>query len=244
MDLSIVIPCFNEQDNVELLAAGLLPVLAELGRDRSVELLFVDDGSTDRTADLLESTFDSARVIRHRTNRGLGGALRTGFAQAQGDVIVCCDSDSTYSYTLIPQLLDLLEPGVDIVTGSCYHPLGSVENVPAFRIFFSKTASFMYRLLLRWDVHTYTCVFRAYRRRVVETTQFESNDFLSVTELLANAMCMGYAVRELPCTLRVRRYGQSKAKVSRIIRLHLRFQWQLVRRRASSTASQLERTSM
>jgi dolichol-phosphate mannosyltransferase len=243
MDLSIIIPCFNEQDSIELLAAGLLPVLVELRRSRSVELLFVDDGSTDRTADVLEATFGDARVIRHGTNRGLGGALRTGFAQAQGDVIICSDSDSTYSYTLIPQLLDLLAPGIDIVTCSCYHPLGAVENVPASRIFFSKAASFIYRVLLRWDIHTYTCVFRAYRRRVIETTRFESNDFLSVTELLANAMCMGYAVRELPCTLRVRRYGQSKAKVARIIRSHLRFQWQLLQRRASSAARRLERTS-
>ena len=155
---------------------------------------------------------------------------------------MCSDSDSTYAYNLIPQLLALLEPHVDIVTGSCYHPRGGVENVPAQRVFFSKSASLMYRVILRWDIHTYTCMFRAYRRRVIETTAFESNDFLSVTELLANAICQGYVVRELPCTLRVRRYGQSKARVARIIRSHLRFQVQLLRRRAAPLRSIGERT--
>lgn len=236
MDLSIVIPCFNEKENVELLAAGLGPVLEDLRRARSVELVFVDDGSSDGTGDLLETRFGDdpdARVIRHERNRGLGGALRTGFAQARGEVIVCSDSDSTYSYTLIPRLLELLEPGIDIVTGSCYHPLGAVENVPTYRVLLSKAASLMYRVILRWDIHTYTCMFRAYRRRVIETVAFESDGFLGVTELLANAVDAGYGVGELPCTLRARQYGQSKARVMQIIRSHLRFQWQLMRRRVA-----------
>jgi dolichol-phosphate mannosyltransferase len=234
MDVSIVIPCFNEKDNVEFLASGLGPVLEELRRERSVELVFVDDGSSDGTGDLLETQFGDdpeARVIRHERNRGLGGALRTGFAQARGEVIVCSDSDSTYAYTLIPRLLELLEPGVDIVTGSCYHPQGAVENVPTYRVLLSKAASLMYRVILRWDIHTYTCMFRAYRRRVIETVAFESDGFLGVTELLANAVDAGYGVAELACTLRARRYGQSKARVLQIIRSHLRFQWQLLRRR-------------
>jgi dolichol-phosphate mannosyltransferase len=242
MDLSIVIPCFNEQASIELLAAGLNPVLDDLRRDRSVELVFVDDGSTDRTSELLRSSFPFASIIRHSTNRGLGAALRTGFVNSHGDVIVCSDSDSTYAYNLIPELLALLEPGVDIVTGSCYHPRGRVQNVPTHRIFLSKSASLLYRLILRWDIHTYTCMFRAYRRRVIETTSFESDGFLGVTELLANAISQGYVVRELPCTLRVRRYGQSKAKVARIIRSHLRFQWRLLRRRLSPQSELRQRT--
>jgi dolichol-phosphate mannosyltransferase len=236
MDLSIVIPCYNEKDNIELLATGLAPVVAELRRHQQVELVFVDDGSTDGTGDLLEASFGAdahVRVIRHDRNRGLGGALRTGLSHASGQVIVCSDSDSTYSYSLIPDLLERLGRGVDIVTGSCYHPDGGVENVPAYRVLLSKGASFMYRVILRWDIHTYTCMFRAYRGHVIETVSFQSDDFLSVTELLANSVMQGYTVGELPCTLRVRRYGQSKAKVARIIRSHLRFQWELLRRRAS-----------
>ena len=108
-----------------------------------------------------------------------------------------------------------------------------VENVPTYRVVLSKAASLMYRVILHWDIHTYTCMFRAYRRRVIETVGFESDGFLGVTELLANAVDAGYGVGELPCTLRARRYGQSKARVLQIIRSHLRFQWQLVGRRVA-----------
>jgi dolichol-phosphate mannosyltransferase len=203
-----------------------------LRRDRTVELILVDDGSTDGTGDLLEDRFGAdpgVIVLHHASNRGLGAALRTGFARAAGDVIVSTDSDSTYPYPLILPLLDLLGPGVDIVTASCYHPQGGVDNVPAYRVFLSKSASLMYRVILDWRIHTYTCMFRAYRRQVLAKTAFDSDGFLSVTELLANAMVGGCVVRELPCVLRSRRYGASKARVARIVRSHLRFQWQLIR---------------
>jgi dolichol-phosphate mannosyltransferase len=233
-DISLVIPCFNEADNVETIAVELRPVVAQLRAERTVELIFVDDGSTDGTGDLLEALLrddPAARVIRHDRNRGLGAALRTGFGQASGAIIVTTDSDATYPFSLIPSLLDRLEPGVAVVTGSCYHPDGGVADVPGYRVFLSRSASLMYRLLLDPGIHTYTCLFRAYRGEVVRTAPFHADGFLGVTELLANAVLAGYTVRELPCTLRVRRYGQSKAKVARIILAHLRFQWGIVRRR-------------
>lgn len=233
MDLTIVIPCFNEADNVAGLMSDLMPVVERLRLGRSVELLFVDDGSTDGTGAALDDCFSGAsdaRVIHHQRNRGLGAALRTGFQYALGDVIVTTDSDATYSFALIPRLLQELEPGTDVVTGSCYHPDGDVENVPAYRLLLSRTASVMYRLLVDRNIHTYTCMFRAYRRQVLHTVPFESDDFLAVTELLVNTRRMGYTVHELPCTLRVRRYGASKARVARIALSHFRFQWRLLRR--------------
>lgn len=232
VDLTIIIPCFNEVDNVDNIAHRLPPVLERLRIEYSVELLFVDDGSTDGTGDLLAERFrddSTIRIIRHECNRGLGAGLRTGFLHARGDVVVTADSDATYPFSLIRPLLDRLEPDVDIVTGSCYHPQGRVANVPRYRIFLSRSASLLYRLLVNRTVHTYTCLFRAYRREVVETVPFASDGFLSVTELLVNAILMGYTVRELPCTLQARRYGVSKARVARIIRAHLRYQWQLIR---------------
>jgi dolichol-phosphate mannosyltransferase len=232
MDLTIVVPCFNEVDNVAGLVSDLRPVVERLRRDRTVELLFVDDGSSDGTAALLDDRFSAesdTRVIRLGRNRGLGAALRTGFQHASGEVIVATDSDASYAFVLIPKLLAALGPGIDVVTGSCYHPDGGVENVPRYRLLLSRTASALYRVLVDASLHTYTCMFRAYRRRVLDTVPFESNDFLAVTELLVNAVRMGYAVRELPCTLRVRRYGTSKARVMRVARSHLAFQWQLLR---------------
>jgi dolichol-phosphate mannosyltransferase len=226
-DVSVVIPCFNEAPNVAVLAGELLPVVTELRRDRSVEIVFVDDGSVDGTGDLLESlaaAYTDARVVRHERNRGLGAALRTGFHHARGSVVVTTDSDATYPFSLIPALLERLDSATDVVTASCYHPHGGVSNVPGYRVFLSRSASLIYRLLVNRDLHTYTCMFRAYRRQVLETVPFASDGFFAVTELLVGAMRSGYVIRELPCTLRVRRYGVSKAKLLRTILSHLRFQ--------------------
>lgn len=240
MDISLVIPCRDEADNIPILQNELMPVVAELRRERSVELVFIDDGSLDGTGDRLEEAFaedPNARVVRHPSGLGLGAGVRTGFQHSTGSIVVTTDCDASYPFSLIPSLLDLMEPGVDIVTASCYHPAGGVENVPSYRIFLSKSASFMYRVLLNWRIHTYTCLFRAYRREVVEQAAFESNDFLGVTEVLANAILDGRVVRELPCVLRARRYGTSKARVARIIRSHLKFQWAILTRRRGRAAS-------
>ncbi|MFN8637779.1 MAG: glycosyltransferase family 2 protein [Chloroflexota bacterium] len=231
MDLSLVIPCRDEAENVQLLVRELTPVLQQLRETRSVELVLVDDGSTDGTGDLLRQAFTDdplVSIVPHNPGRGLGAAVRTGFRHSTGDVVVTTDCDASYPFHLIPSLLGLLRPGVDVVTASCYHPAGAVENVPGYRVFLSKSASLLYRILLDRKIHTYTCLFRAYRRPVVDTCEPESDGFLGVTEVLASAILAGFTIRELPCTLRARRYGQSKAKVARIIRSHLRYQAGLI----------------
>jgi len=232
--LSIVIPCYNEADNVPGLETDLLPVVDRLSKNRQwqhVEIIFVDDGSTDNTARLLETEFgnrEHVKLIRHGVNKGLGAALRTGFEAASGDVILSTDSDATYPFTEIELMLERLTPEVDIVTASPYHPQGGIDNVPGYRIFLSKGASLLYRILVNPRLHTYTSMFRAYRRPVLEKSRHESNGFLGVTEILVRAMLSGAKVAEHPCRLRVRRYGQSKAKLVRITRSHLNFQGQVL----------------
>lgn len=227
MYLSLVIPCYNESDNIAQLHQQLSAIQPELERRGGFELVLVDDGSSDDTFARLSSTFaawENARIVQHERNRGLGAALRTGFAQAHGEVIVTTDSDGTYPFTSIPALLDMLQPGIDIVTASPYHPSGGVDGVPAYRLLFSKGASAMYRVLLDPRLHTYTAMYRAYRREVIERIPTSSDGFLMVTELLVGALLAGYHAAEFPAVLRVRRYGQSKARVWQITRSHLRFQ--------------------
>lgn len=231
MDLSLVIPCRDEAENVQLLVRELTPILQQLRATRTVELVLVDDGSTDGTGDLLTGAFENdplVRIVRHQPGRGLGAAVRTGFRHSTGDIVITTDCDASYPFELIPALLERLTPDVDVVTASCYHPGGGVENVPGYRILLSKSASLMYRVLLDARVHTYTCLFRAYRRPVVETCEPDSDGFLGVTQVLASAILNGFTVRELPCVLRARRYGQSKARVARIIRSHLAYQAGLI----------------
>jgi len=234
VDLSIIIPCYNEADGVETLRERMLHVLPELRRRGSVELLLIDDGSRDATWALLQAAFGDvpeARTFQHERNRGLGVALRTGFAHARGAIIVTCDSDGTYPFDEIPALLDRLTPELDLVTGSPYHPGGGIENVPAYRVMISKSASLCYRLLVDWRIHTYTALFRACRREVIDQITTHADGFLMVTELLVEARLAGFTVAEYPAVLRVRQYGQSKARVLQITGTHLRYMAGLIGRR-------------
>jgi dolichol-phosphate mannosyltransferase len=246
-NLSLIIPCYNEVDNVGKLRDELFPIVCQLLQPKSlpemaissVEVIFVDDGSKDGTGLALQEVFGQQRevatsaavtvhILVHPVNRGLGAALRTGFAAASGDIIVTTDSDGTYSFAEIPALLSHLTPDVDIVTASPYHAQGDVDGVPGYRLFLSKGASALYRLLADRRVHTYTALFRAYRRSVIKNVPFESNGFLGGTELLVNAMRMGYQVAEYPTVLHSRVHGQSKAKLARTIRAHLHFQAEML----------------
>jgi len=236
MDLSIVIPCYNEVDNVTKIQTELFPVVHQLAQTQAVEVIFVDDGSRDGTWQAFTTAFRQAdqppnvtlKFERHPVNRGLGAAIRTGLAAASGDIIVTTDSDGTYKFSEIPTLLSYLTPDVDIVTASPYHPQGGIKNVPKYRLILSQGASALYRILARWNIHTYTALFRAYRRQVADDVPFESNGFLGGTELMINAIRMGYTVAEYPTVLHSRVNGTSKAKLARTIKSHLRFQLQVV----------------
>ncbi|BCX02935.1 MAG: glycosyl transferase [Candidatus Roseilinea sp.] len=237
MNISIIVPC--EEEGIEKLREDFLPVVCELALSEPVEVIFVDDGSKDKTWDLLIQTFGKLerqsgltfKFEHHPVNRGLGAAIRTGLAASGGDVVVTTDSDGTYRFTSIPTLLRYLKPGVDIVTASPYHPEGAVVGVPGYRLLLSQGASLLYRLILAglgMNVHTYTALYRAYRRPVVDSVKFESNGFLAGTELMVKAMLMGYRVAEYPTVLYSRQHGISKAKLARIVRAHLSFQWKVL----------------
>lgn len=239
MELSIIIPCYNEVENVAKLESDFFPVVMKLLTTNiqgftpihKVEVIFVDDGSKDGTDDALRMAFGdlghadiSVQFLRHPVNQGLGAALRTGFAAATGNVAVTTDSDGTYRFEEISALLACLTPDVSIVTASPYHPAGGVANVPAYRLVLSRGSSLIYRLLVDWRVHTYTALFRAYRREVIKSVLHEANGFLGGTELLVKAMLQGFQVAEYPTVLHSRVFGTSKAKLARTILSHLRFQ--------------------
>jgi dolichol-phosphate mannosyltransferase len=237
-DLSIVIPCYNEGPAIRQMASALRPALRTLARTRSVEVVLVDDGSSDATwARLTELSAGDAlspacvTLLRHDRNRGLGAALRTGLNAARGKILVTTDSDATYRFSEIPDLLARMAPDVDIVTASPYHPRGAVAGVPRYRLVLSRGSSLIYRVLVNRHVYTYTALFRAYRSEVVRTVPFAADGYLGVAELLVNAMLRGFRVAEYPTTLHVRTIGTSKAKLLRTIVAHLRFQSSVLLRR-------------
>jgi dolichol-phosphate mannosyltransferase len=226
--LTLIIPAYNEAESVAHTVGMLQPVLEVLRSRYALDIIFVDDGSRDDTAALLEAAFvgdPSVRIISHDQNRGLGAALRSGFVHAAGDLVVTTDFDGTYDFAQITRLLDVLESkGADIATASPYHPQGRVEGVPEYRLLFSRGASLLYRLLVNWHIYTWTALFRAYRRPVIERVGFASDDFLAGTEVLVNALRAGFKVVECPMVLRRRTFGQSSIRIARVTAAHLRFQ--------------------
>lgn len=229
--VSLVVPCYDEADNGPRLERDLFPVVARLAERGAVEVVFVDDGSRDGTPAVLESLAQrctssriAVHVVRHQHNRGLGAALRTGFAAARGDIVVTTDADATYRFEGIPALIDALTEDVDLVTASPYHPEGTVVGVQWHRLVLSRGSSWIYRCLVTRRLHTYTCLFRAYRRHVIETVPFQSDGFLAGTELLVNAVLAGYRAAEYPAALHSRVAGVSKAKLARTVLAHLGYQ--------------------
>lgn len=231
--VTIVVPCYNESIGVEKLYERLMPVVDELSRKTQVQLVLVDDGSRDNTNELLHKSFGgvkSARVdiVKHDVNRGLTQALCTGAQAATGDVVVTMDSDCTYEPVEIFGLLELMSgTNADVVTGSPYHPNGGVENVQGWRLALSKGASRMYGLVLPEKLYCYTSMFRAYRREWYKPEWLTAHNFVGVTEILARAILAGAHVEEYPVVLKRREFGDSKMKVGRAMRDHLKLMGRL-----------------
>jgi len=217
--VSVVVPCYDEAEGIPPLLERL-ETMVPLGW----EFVFVDDGSRDDTFSTLLAaarTRPWIRVVRHGTNLGLGAAMRTGFAQARGPIVCTIDSDCTYVPERLPELVRLVEQGADIATASPWHPDSAPTQAGRFRSALSRTVSRLYKGLTGQDVRTFTCLYRAYRREVVERTHFRATGFTAVTELMLRGMLSGFRVRELPMELGTRRFGESKLKVGEAILSHL-----------------------
>ncbi len=237
--LSFVIPCYNERAGIPRLLQALEETRQLLGAGYRWEVIFVDDGSGDGTGELLEAScprLGQARVVRHPRNRGLGAALRTGFAAATGELIATTDSDCTYDPRQLWDMLQLLDEGAEVVVASPYHPLGSVKNVPAYRLLLSRGLSQLYRWVTGSTICTYTSLFRVYRAQALRKASFLSDGFLALAEILVALLLQGARVVEHPTQLTVRQHGTSKAVILRLIRDHLGLLGRLLLRRVRNAS--------
>jgi polysaccharide deacetylase family protein (PEP-CTERM system associated) len=235
--VSVVVPCFNEQASLPYLANTLRRLVRELGDRYRFSFVLVDDASTDRTWQTLQSLFgaDPAfALVRHGRNRGVAAAIRTGIHAASADVVCSIDCDCTYDPHELGGMIPLLVDGVDVVTASPYHPDGKVKNVPYWRLRLSKGLSKLYRVVLRQKLHTYTSCFRVYRRQAVLAVSVTRGGFFGVSEMLGRLDLAGRRIVEYPTTLEVRVLGRSKMKVLRTIAGHLSLLAQLAWLRLSA----------
>jgi dolichol-phosphate mannosyltransferase len=220
--IRFVIPAYNERENIPNLLADLGPVARELG----ARVIFVDDGSTDGTAEAIEAHSDSVHlaIVRHEVNRGLGTAINSGLRAAlgesqDGDAIVTLEADNTSDLSDLPRMLERFHQGADIVLASVYAPGGRILGVAPWRLAASKSVSNIFRYTggLR-DIHTLSSLYRVYRagtlRRASETYGYllvREPGFAANVELLLKLYNAGANVAEVPTVNDwSRRLGTSK----------------------------------
>ncbi|MGH9176186.1 MAG: glycosyltransferase family 2 protein, partial [Vicinamibacterales bacterium] len=138
-------------------------------------------------------------------------------------IIVTLDVDGTYPFEIVEVLVAQIDAGADVATASPYHPDGRVEGVSAVRLLFSRGASICYRVLVDRRVYTWTAMVRAYRAGVLRASIPEESGYLNIARTLVEARRRGARIVEAPAVLSTRTVGQSKAKVWRITRSHLRY---------------------
>ena len=212
----LILPTYNEAENIEPLVRAVLPQLASAAPEHTI--LVVDDNSPDGTggiADRLAEELAQVRVLHRPQKQGLGRAYLAGFgvALAEGaDLILEMDSDFSHDPADVPRLL-AAAGAADLVLGSRYVPGGGVEDWGIVRRALSRGGSTYARLLLGVPVRDLTGGFKCFHRRVLETIDLEgvhADGYGFQIELTYRAVQAGFTVTEVPITFRERRVGHSK----------------------------------
>lgn len=213
MDYSVVIPLYNERDNLAPLHAELSNVMQSVGR--VYEIIFVDDGSTDGSLDQLrqiKSADANVRVIALARNSGQTAALVCGFSRASGDVIIAMDADMQNDPGDIPKLLAKLDEGYDLASGwrtERWQEERLTRRLP------SMAANSLISAMTGVRLHDYGCTFKAYRRDVARNLQLYGEMHRFVPAIAAEN---GARIAEVEIRFRPRRAGTSKYGLWRIVR--------------------------
>ncbi len=213
--LSVVIPVFNEEDNIEALCSKTISSLNQLGHPW--EIIFIDDGSTDTSYEKLEEIAygqSSLKVIRFVRNFGQTAALAAGIDFAKGEIIIPMDADLQNDPADIGKLLDKLDEGYDVVSG------WRKERHDEFitRLIPSWVANKIISIISGVQLHDYGCSLKVYRREVIQDVKLygEMHRFVPIY-----ASWEGAKVTEIPITHYARRFGKSKYGISRTFKVVL-----------------------
>lgn len=209
--ISLVIPLYNEQESLVELHQKITDIMQEMRHE--YEIVFIDDGSTDRSAFIIEDLCAKDRhvkLIQFFRNYGKSAALAAGFAAVKGEFVVTMDADLQDDPSEIPQMLAKLEEGFDLVSGwkkKRYDPLS--------KRFASKIYNFFTSMVSGIRLHDFNCGFKMYRHQVVKTMSVygELHRYLPVI-----AHRNGFRVTEIPVRHHARKYGSSKYGISRYMR--------------------------
>lgn len=213
-DCLVIIPTYNEKENVQKMLETVLAI------SERFEILIIEDGSPDGTADIIKSIMplhnNRIHIIERTGKLGLGTAYITGFKWAlekNYDYIFEMDCDFSHNPNDLLRLLAACENGADLSIGSRYIKGGQVENWPADRIFISKYASVYVRLITWIPVHDTTGGFVCYKRKVLQSIALDKLGFMGYAfqiEMKYATWRLGFKLKEIPIIFKDRELGNSK----------------------------------
>jgi len=202
--VSVIIPVFNEEESV----GATLERTLQLRKKYSLEVVVIDDGSTDRTREIIRS-FADVLLIGHTRNLGKGMAIITGMLKSRGDILVVQDADLEYSPEEIPRLIEpILNKRADVVFGSRF--LGRIVGMTRTHWFGNKLLSSAARLLYGVQITDVMTGHKAFSRKSLNSIELREKDFEIEVEFTAKLLRNGWKIEEVPISYSFRRNGRSK----------------------------------
>jgi len=207
LSVSAFFPCYNDGGTIARVVILANKALQEVVDD--YEIIVVDDGSTDQSVGVLEELLRSnsvpLRLVRHPRNRGYGGALRTGFAEATKDWVFYTDGDAQYDVAELRKLVALVDDGVDVVQG---YKLKRQD--PWYRMLIGAVYRRVARFLFSLKIRDVDCDFRLLRRSLLQKIELEHNSGVVCLELVRKLQDFGARFVEVPVCHYRRSYGRSQ----------------------------------
>jgi glycosyltransferase involved in cell wall biosynthesis len=204
--LSIFFPAYNDSGTIASLVITALRTARTLTPDH--EVIVVNDGSADGTAEILDelaSLYPQVRIVHHETNRGYGGALRSGFATATRELVFYTDGDAQYDPAEMAALWRRFDPDVDLVNGYKIS-----RSDPLHRIIIGRLYHHIVTLLFGLKVRDVDCDFRMMRRSIFDTVHLEKNSGVICLEMMKKITDAGFRIAEVPVHHYHRAYGKSQ----------------------------------
>ncbi len=204
--VSIFYPCYHDWGTMGSMVLLTVSTAERLGLDYDITI--VDDGSTEHTVDLLrelERRFDRVRIVRHESNRGYGGALRSGFAAATREWIFYTDGDAQYDVRQMEKLLEFAKPGVDVVQG-----YKIARHDPMHRIVIGRIYHWLVKLAFGLKLRDVDCDFRLIRRHVFDDVKLTSDSGVICAEMMVKIQRGGFKIVEVPVNHYQRAHGKSQ----------------------------------
>ncbi len=231
----ILIPIFNEEGNVANLHRELSTILP----NEEKMFVFSDDGSTDKTIELLKSHFSNTNftILGDGTNHGPGYAFNTGFEwvlanckNIESDIVITMEADCTSDITILPHMLSINKMGYDLVLASVYAQGGGFDSTSFLRKFLSSIANLLFRFLFDLKILTLSSFYRVYSVSLLQKIKQNNNaiiteyGFICMLEILVKAIKQDAKMIEVPMLLKSKkRVGKSKLKVFKTTMAYFRF---------------------